>query len=150
MQARLNIQEVAPDIIRHAVALQTAIEATGLSRTILELVKIRASQLNGCAFCLHIHTTDARKNGESDVRMLLLSGWRESTLFSASERAVLAYVDAMTGVDSHPSVEPLYEELARHFAAKELAGIVNGVAMINFWNRVAIGLGYVHPAESAS
>jgi AhpD family alkylhydroperoxidase len=148
MTARFNPYEVAPDVFNHARGVQQAIEASGLDKTVIELIKLRASQINGCAYCLNMHALDARKLGETEARIYVLAGWRESTLYSPGERAALAFTDAMTHVSSHGPAHAELEELKKHFDEKHVVAIVNQVAMINFWNRVAIGFGTVHPFES--
>lgn len=150
MQARLNAYELAPALTQAAVNLQQAIEATGVDKTLMELIKIRASQINGCAYCLHMHTRDALANGETEMRIFLLSAWRESTLFSARERAVLAFTEALTHVSERGAPEELFSELRRHFSELELVGLCSAISMINFWNRVAISLGYVSPREKGA
>jgi AhpD family alkylhydroperoxidase len=148
MTARLNPYEVAPDVFKHATGVQQAIEASGLDKTIIELIKLRASQLNGCAYCLNMHAHDALKHGETQARIFVLAGWKESTLYSPRERAALAFTDAMTHVASRGTAEPEVSELKKHFDEKEVVAIVNQVAMINFWNRIAVSFGTVHPFES--
>jgi AhpD family alkylhydroperoxidase len=151
MEARLNhVTELAPEILQQAIRLQQAIEKTGVDRTLLELIKIRVSQINGCAYCLHMHTRDAISHGEPEVRIHVLSAWRESRLFTARERAVLAYAEALTHVAERGAPEPLFDELKRYFSERELFGLCNAIAMINFWNRVAISLGYVSPHEPSA
>ena len=147
MQARVNTYEIAPDVTQQGARLQQAIEATGLDRTLIALIKIRVSQINGCAYCLHLHTRDALAHGETQERIFLLSGWRESRLFTTRERAVLAYCEALTHVAERGAPDELFTELERHFSKLELVGLCNAIAMINYWNRVAIGLGYVSPRE---
>jgi AhpD family alkylhydroperoxidase len=147
MQARLNTYDLAPEITQHGTRLQQAIEATGVDKTLIELIKIRVSQINGCAYCLHMHTRDALAHGETEVRIFLLSAWRESRLFTARERAVLAFAEALTHVAEHGAPEPLFAELKHHFTDLEVVGLCNAIAIINYWNRVAIGLGYVSPRE---
>jgi AhpD family alkylhydroperoxidase len=147
MLARLNTNDFAPEISQQGTRLQQAIEATGVDKGVMELIKIRASQINGCAYCLHMHTRDALAHGETEVRIFLLSAWRESRLFTARERAVLAYTEALTHVSEHGAPEALFAELKHHFSDQEVVGLCNAIAMINYWNRVAIGLGYVSPRE---
>lgn len=150
MEARLSTYELAPEITQHGSRLQQAIEATGVDKTLIELIKIRTSQINGCAYCLHLHTRDALAHGESEVRIFVLSGWRESRLFTARERAVLAFTEALTHVAERGAPEQLFAELKRHFSDLEVVGLCNAIAMINYWNRVAISLGYVSPREKSA
>lgn len=150
MQARLDTSTFAPEITKQGIALQAAIEATGVDKRLLHLLKIRVSQINGCAYCLHMHTKDALTQGESDVRIFLLSAWRESRLFTEKERAVLAFAEALTHVAERGAPDALFAELKADFSDREVVGICNAVAMINYWNRVAIGLAYVSPGEHAA
>lgn len=137
----------APELYQAASQLQAAIEATGVDKKLFELIKIRASQINGCAFCINMHTLDARKLGISEQRIYLLSAWRESTVYDARERALLAWTEALTLVSQHGAPQGLYEELKQHFSDQEVLGITAAIAMINFWNRVAIGSAKIHPSE---
>jgi AhpD family alkylhydroperoxidase len=139
--------DVAPDIYKAAFKLQEAVEATGLKKHYAELIKIRASQINGCAYCINLHTREARKLGMSEWKIYLLSAWRESTVFDEKERAVLAWTEALTRVSERGAAHELYAELVRHFSELEVVGINTAVAMINYWNRVTIGFGTVHPTE---
>ncbi|MNY21142.1 Carboxymuconolactone decarboxylase family protein [compost metagenome] len=111
-----------------------------------ELVKIRASQLNRCAFCLHIHATDARKLGETEVRIYMLNAWRETTYFTPQERAALALTEAVTLVTSNHVPDDVYEEAARHFSEQEICELLTAIITINAWNRIAITTGLTPPA----
>jgi AhpD family alkylhydroperoxidase len=147
MDPRADTAEHTPDVVKQAIALQAAIEATGIDKTLLELIKIRASQINGCAYCLNMHVRDARKLGEDEMRLHLLAAWRESTLYTPRERAVLAWTESLTFLPERGAPADLYQELKAHFNDKEIAGITSAVAIINFWNRVAVGLAKVWPGE---
>ena len=147
MEARLNHQKVAPQILQAAVQLQQAIEATGIEKTLIELIKLRASQINGCAYCLNMHTRDALKLGVSEMRIVLLSAWRESTLYTPRERALLAWVESLTHLPERGAPDAEFEALREHFDEKQLVGLTAAVAMINFWNRVAVGFAQVWPNE---
>ena len=118
----------------------------GLPRGLIELVKMRASQINGCAYCLDVHSKDARKHGESEQRLYLLSAWRESPLYSRAERAALAWTEALTSVAETRAPDADYDELKMHFSDKQITDISILVGMINLWNRLAIGMRYVHDA----
>lgn len=125
----------------------------GLDPTIVELVKIRASQINGCARCLLMHTQDARKNGESEERIYLLDGWRESSLYSDRERAVLAWTEAVTRIEGTGAPDDAYEALKDHFSEEEQIKITLLIAAINGWNRLNVGLRIKHatmPARKAA
>jgi AhpD family alkylhydroperoxidase len=96
MKARMNFYQAAPDTIKALVAVENEIAASGLEQSLIELVKTRASQINGCAYCINMHTEDARKHGETEQRLHLLNAWRESPLYSERERAALAWTEALT------------------------------------------------------
>ena len=129
-----------------------ATEEQGLERPLLELVKIRASQINGCAYCIDMHTLDAEAHGESHQRMHALAAWRETPFFTARERAALAYTEAATALD-HDAVGNALDAAEAHFTEDELVALVWVVAMINTWNRVAIPTratpGHYTPGQTA-
>ena len=139
--------DLVPEVHRAALELQRAVEGTGLHKHHDALIKLRASQINSCAYCINIHTREARRLGISEWKIYLLPAWRDSTVFSEKERAVLAWTEALTRVVDRGGPQELYDTLARHFSEREIAGINTAVALINYWNRVAIGYGTVHPAE---
>src|SRR5262249_42796150 len=139
--------DLAPEIYQAALKLRAAVEATGLQKRYIELIDLRASQINGCAYCINLHTREARKLGMSEWKIYLLDAWRESSVFDEKERAVLAWTEALTRVSKHGAPHDLYAQLAAHFSELEIVGINTAVALINYWNRVTIGFGTVHPAE---
>jgi AhpD family alkylhydroperoxidase len=148
MQPRLNPYLAVPTMMKAVVALDTAVQSGGLEQALVELVKTRASQINGCAFCLYMHTRDARAGGESEARLYLLDAWRESSLYTDRERAALAWTEAVTLVDqTHVPVEA-YEDVCEHFDDEELVKLTLLVAMINVWNRIAISFRSVHPVDA--
>lgn len=138
MQQRLAYSKFAPQGISALRNLQAYINDCGLEPSLLELVKTRASQINGCAYCLDMHTKDARAAGESEQRLYLLSAWRETSFYSARERAALAWTEAITRIAESPVDDPLYEEVRRQFGEKELVDLTLAVVAINSWNRLAI------------
>ncbi|HEX6977702.1 MAG TPA: carboxymuconolactone decarboxylase family protein [Alphaproteobacteria bacterium] len=148
MNPRLDANRVAPEGIKRMRALNDYVHESGLEPSLLELVKIRASQINGCAFCLHMHTRDARAQGESEERLYLLDAWRESPLYTPRERAALAWVEALTRVADTHAPDEVYEELRRHFSEKEIVDLTLAIGVINTWNRIAIGFRYVHPTAA--
>jgi AhpD family alkylhydroperoxidase len=150
MQARLDAARAAPELTKAAIALEGAIRNSGLELPLLHLVKMRASQINGCAFCLHMHSRDARAHGESEERLYLLNAWRESPLFTARERAALAWTEALTLIAETHAPDEVYEEVRRHFSEEETAQLTLAIGMINLWNRTAIGLRYTHPTRSTA
>jgi AhpD family alkylhydroperoxidase len=112
-------------------------------------VKTRASQINGCAYCIHMHTKDARANGETEERLYLLSAWRESPVYSERERAALAWTEALTLVAETHAPDEDYEALSRHFTPVEQVNLTLLIGAINAWNRLAIGFRSIHPVEAS-
>lgn len=145
MQARLDYFSVAPELMGQMVKLEQAIRAAGLETSLYELVKTRASQINGCAYCLHMHTTDARANGETEMRLYLLNAWRESSLYTPRERAALAWTEALTTVSETGAPDTDYENLEAHFSEQEQVALTLLITTINAWNRLAIGFRTPHP-----
>jgi AhpD family alkylhydroperoxidase len=148
MQTRLNPRKVAPAAMKALGALESHVQASGLEKSLIELVKIRASQINGCAFCLHMHTQDARARGESEERIYLLNAWQESGLYSARERAALAWTEAVTLIANNHAPDDVYDEARQNFSDAELVELTLLIATINAWNRMAISFRSVHPAEA--
>jgi AhpD family alkylhydroperoxidase len=137
MESRINIQKVEPAAYQAMYALEKYLSTSKIDPILLELIKMRASQINGCAFCLNMHSADARKIGETEQRLFLLNAWRETTLFSAKEQAVLALTEEVTRIGNHVSDET-YDKAAAFFEEKELAQIIMAIVTINAWNRIAI------------
>ncbi|MGI5122346.1 carboxymuconolactone decarboxylase family protein [Marinactinospora thermotolerans] len=134
---RMNVAETAPGPYRALLQADAALRTGPLDATVRELVKLRASQLNGCVFCVDLHAGEARGNGESERRLYQLAVWQESELFDARERAALAYTDAVTRLE--PVGDDLWETLRRHFPDEaELGHLVTQVALINALNRVGV------------
>ena len=131
------------------VALENAVQASGLEQTLIDLVKTRASQINGCAYCIHMHTREARGRGETEERLYLLDAWRESPLYSDRERAALAWTEALTLISQTHAPDAVYDEVRQHFAEDELVKLSVLVATINAWNRIAIGFRSMHPVKPA-
>ncbi len=153
MQARMDAAKAAPGAYRAMVQLQGYVEGSGLEHSLLELVKMRASQINGCAYCIDMHSKDALALGESAQRLLALSAWRETPFFTDRERAALAWTEAVTLVHDGQVPDPVYEEARAHFAETELVNLTMAVIAINAWNRIAIPFrvvpgGYVSPHAS--
>ena len=141
---RLLPAQIAPEGYAALRAVEAYILKSGLPRGLIELVKMRASQINGCAYCLDVHAKDARKHGESEQRLYLLDAWRESPLYSPAERAALAWTEALTNVAETRAPDADYDELKKQFTDKEIADLTILIGMINLWNRLAIGMRYVH------
>jgi AhpD family alkylhydroperoxidase len=152
MTPRLNAWEVAPAAMKAFADFSIAQASDGLEPSLQELVKIRASQINGCAFCLHMHTREALKAGESEVRLTMLAAWRESPLYTARERAALAWTDALTRLPETQAPDDVYTELAFEFAPEEQVKLTMLICNINAWNRFGVGFRTVHagraPAEA--
>jgi AhpD family alkylhydroperoxidase len=147
MKPRLNSFQVAPGVMQAMKALETAAEKSGLETSLVELVKIRASQINGCAFCLHMHTRDARAKGETEQRIYLLNAWRESPLFSDRERAALAWTEAVTLVSETHVPDDVFAQAKAQFSDEELAQLTLLIVAINGWNRFAIAFRAIHPVS---
>lgn len=138
MEARLNYRTADPEAVRAMMALESYIRSTGLDKKLVELMKIRASQLNGCAFCLDMHTIDARANGESEQRIYCLSAWRESPFYTDAERAALELTEAATLISTHGVSDELYRRVRVHFSETEFLQLIMVVNTINAWNRISI------------
>jgi AhpD family alkylhydroperoxidase len=138
MQARLEYFKASPEGVTAFRQLSDYIAGCGLEHSLLELVKTRASQINGCAFCLDMHTIDARAAGESEQRLYTLPAWRDTPFFSERERAALAWTEAVTRISEGPIEDALYDELRSHFSEKELVDLTLALVAINGWNRLAI------------
>jgi len=143
-----NPMNAAPEGIKAMMALEAAIKASSLEPSLVELVKMRASQINGCAYCLHMHATDARKAGETEMRLYLLNAWRESNLYTPRERAALAWTDSLTLIAQTGAPDCDYELLKSQFNEAEQVNLSLLIGAINAWNRLAIGGRMQHPAES--
>ncbi len=149
MKARLNPYQAAPDAMKAVGALEAYVQGSGLEPALIDLVKTRASQINGCAFCINMHTREARARGETEERLYLLDAWRESPLYSERERAALAWTEAVTLVSQTHVPDAVYEEVRRSFSEAELVKLTVLVTAINAWNRIAISFRSVHPTKSA-
>jgi len=149
MKPRLNPYQAGPDAMKAVAALETYVKGSGLEASLIELIKMRASQINGCAYCLDMHARDARAKGESEQRLYLLDAWRESPLYSDRERAALAWTEAVTLGSQTRVPDEVYEEARRNFSEEELVKLTVAVATINAWNRIAISFRAVHPVREA-
>ena len=147
MKQRINAHALASGGIAALLGVEKYVSESGLEHSLLHLIKTRASQMNGCAYCLHMHTSDARAGGESEARLYLLAAWRESNMYTARERAALAWTEAVTAIaDGHVS-DAVYDEARAQFSEKELADLTIAVAMINAWNRLAVAARSRHPHD---
>jgi AhpD family alkylhydroperoxidase len=138
MEPRIAYANVAPGALRAMYALETYVRQSGLEPSLLELVKTRASQINGCAYCLDMHTKDARAHGETEQRLYALPAWRETPFFTERERAALAWTEAVTRVADGHVPDTVFEEVRPHFTDEELVNLTLAVVAINGWNRLAI------------
>jgi AhpD family alkylhydroperoxidase len=134
---RLSLNDVAPKLAHAYLHLENAVRAE-VDPVLYELIKTRASQLNGCAFCIDMHTLDARAAGETEQRLYLLSAWREAPFYTARERAALALTEAVTLVSETHVPDEVWNEAAKEFSEEELAGVLMAIVTINGWNRIAI------------
>lgn len=138
MEKRIDIQEIQPQATKAMYGLETYLANTPLSKTHKELIKIRASQINGCAFCIDMHTKDALKNGETAQRIFLLNAWRETGLFTPEEKALLAITEEVTLIHQHGLTDETYQQARAVFEENYLAQLIMAVVVINAWNRIAI------------
>jgi len=149
MTPRLNYYKAAPESINAVMELEKHIVASGLEPSLIELIKTRASQINGCAFCIHMHTRDARKHGETEERLYLLNAWRESPLYTARERAALAWTEALTLVAETHAPDESWEAVRAEFSEAEIVKLTVLIGTINLWNRIAISFRAIHPTKAA-
>lgn len=145
MTPRLNPFAAAPAPMRSWLDFGKGLLQGGLEENLMELVKIRASQINGCAFCLHMHTRDARARGETEERLYLLDAWRESPLYSERERAALGWTEALTLVSETHAPDDVYLALQAQFTEEEQVRLTLLIVAINGWNRIQVGFRAVHP-----
>lgn len=150
MEARLVPYKLAPKIMQAMIDLDKAVSEAGLEYSLYELVRIRASQINGCAYCIHMHTRDARKAGETEERLYLVAAWRESPLFTPRERAALAWTEALTLLAQTRAPDEDFEALKAHFTDEEIVKLSMAITTINAWNRVAVGFRTVHSVADAA
>ncbi|TFW03195.1 carboxymuconolactone decarboxylase family protein [Oxalobacteraceae bacterium OM1] len=140
-----DYNKLAPDAVTALRALGKAVDDSGLDKQLTELLKIRASQLNGCAFCLQFHLNVARKEGVLPIKIDLVATWADTDIFSARERAALAWAEALTKMGQQHIAESVYDELCAHFTPTEVAYLTASIASINAWNRIAGALGFTPP-----
>jgi AhpD family alkylhydroperoxidase len=139
MSQRLNYIKSAPELTKKVYELSEAVKRSSLGKTLLDLVNIRASQLNGCAFCVDMHSKEAKIHGERELRIYHIPIWRESPLFSEEERAALAWTEALTKIGLEGVSDELYERARAQFSESQLAELSFAVGTINLWNRISIG-----------
>ena len=139
-EERVQFSSVSPDAIKAMTGLERYLAGSGLEPGLLNLVKLRASQINGCAYCLDMHWKDLRAAGEPEQRLYGLQAWRESPYYSERERAALEWTEAVTNIATTHADDAVFEQVRPHFSEKELADLTWAIAAINAWNRVAIAL----------
>ena len=144
---RLNPFTASPEGFATLTKVEDYIKKSGLEPRLLALVRVRVSQMNGCAYCLHMHSEEALAAGEKEVRLHVLNAWHESAMYSDRERAALAWAEALTKIAQTHAPDDVYEQAKRQFSDKELADLSIAIAMINAWNRLAIGARAHHPAD---
>lgn len=147
MTQRLNLYAVGRKALEPLMGVEAYLADSGLEHSLVELVKTRASQINGCANCLHMHTEDARKNGETEARLYLLSAWRESNLYTPRERAALQWTESLTLVAKTHAPDADYEAVQAEFTEKEQVDLTLLIGTINTWNRLAIAFRLQHPSD---
>ncbi|MGP0011261.1 carboxymuconolactone decarboxylase family protein [Pseudomonas sp.] len=146
MQPRVDFYTASPDALKAMLALENAVNKLPLEKSLLELVKLRSSQINGCAFCVDMHTTDARKLGETERRLHCLSVWRETPFFTARERAAIAWAETLTQLSQTHAPDEDYALLSAEFGPAEMVDLTLAINTINSWNRLAVGFRKL-PAE---
>ena len=144
-----NPAALFPAGIKAMMALEQTLHAGGLDQTLLELVKLRASQINGCAYCIHLHTTFLRKAGVEEMHLYMLDAWRESSLYSDRERAALGWTEALTRVAVTGAPDADYEALSAVFSPEEQVHLTLAIGAINTWNRLQVGFRVAHPVDAS-
>lgn len=147
MLERLSIAEHVPDIQKAAYALEMAIRGSGIDPGILHLLKIRASQINGCAYCIDMHVRESLADGLDAHKLHLIAAWQEARVFDAKERAALAWTEGVTRVSETGVPDALYQRVREQFSEQDIARLTAAVSMINFWNRIAVSTRMQHPDD---
>lgn len=149
MKQRLQFFAKAPEIMKAVMALNKAVEECGLEASLMHLVKLRASQINGCSYCVEMHSREARLDGETETRLYLVAAWRESPLFSERERAALAWTEKVTNISDNGIPDDLYARTLEQFSEEELVKLTVVIGMINTWNRLCVSFHAIHPMPAA-
>jgi AhpD family alkylhydroperoxidase len=147
MQTRINYFKAAPDAFKAVMDLENFVQTSGLERRFIHLIKLRASIINGCAYCVDMHVKESRHDGLSEQWINLMSVWRESPVYDEKERALLAWVDAVTQIAETGAPDTAYEALKAHFTEEEMTKITVAIGAINVWNRLAVGFRSQHPID---
>lgn len=143
MTQRMNYYEIAPDAMKIMMEMEKYTKKSAIERKLRELIKIRASQINGCAYCINMHTTDAKKMGETEQRLYCISAWRECTFYSEAEKVALELTEHITLIPEKRVSNYLYERVRKHFDEKAYVDLVILINQINSWNRISIAMGNV-------
>jgi AhpD family alkylhydroperoxidase len=143
MNKRIAWAQKSPEAYKAMVGLEMALGKSGLDSSLLELIRLRASQINGCAYCVSMHANDARKAGETEARLQTLSVWEETQFFSEKEKVVLAWVESLTQLSIHHAPQHQYEGLLEHYSEADVANITLAIATINAWNRFGVGFAMI-------
>jgi AhpD family alkylhydroperoxidase len=149
MEQRLQFYAKAPELMKAVAALNQQVDRCGLETSLLHLIKLRASQINGCSFCVDMHSQEAMQDGETQQRVFLVSAWKESPLFSERERAAFAWTDTVTKISEGGVSDELYKKMLKHFTEEELTKLTVAVGMINVWNRLCVSFHALHPMPAA-
>jgi len=144
MKKRINIHALEPDAYQSMFGIEEYLSSVDLEAPLKELIKIRASQINGCAYCIHMHTEQARSQGETEQRIYALSAWRESPLFSERERVILALTEEVTQISVQGLTKETYEKALEHLGENKLAQSIMQIVTINAWNRIAVSTNMQH------
>ncbi|MBW7921828.1 MAG: carboxymuconolactone decarboxylase family protein [Rubellimicrobium sp.] len=145
MKSRLDYFALEPKLMQAQLALNKAVEDSGIERKLLHLVKLRASQINGCSYCVDMHSREAREDGETERRLYLVAAWRESPLFTDRERAAFEWTEAVTLISQGGVPDALYEATRKVFSEHEIVQLTMAVAAINTWNRLSVSFHTLHP-----
>lgn len=149
MKPRLDFFKADPVLMKAVAGLNAAVDNCGLEKGLLHLVKLRASQINGCSYCVDMHSREARQDGDTEQRVYLVSAWRKSPLYSDRERAAFEWTETLTRIAEMPVGDGLYTEALRHFTEQELVKLSTAIGMINIWNRLCIAFHAIHPVAKA-
>lgn len=147
MKARLNYFPMAPELMQSVLALNKAVEDCGLEPGLLHLIKLRASQINGCSYCVDMHAHEALADGESQQRVIMVAAWKESPLFTERERLAFAWTEAVTEISRAGVSDDLYQRALGQFSESELVKLTVTVSMINTWNRLSVAFHALHPVR---
>jgi len=149
MIPRFNAFKTSPTLAKALMGVEAALADSGLDHSLAELVRLRVSQINGCAFCIHMHVMDAKAHGETELRVVMLDGWRESPLYTDRERAALAWAESLTRITKSHASDADYAVVQSQFNESEIVALTILIGQVNHWNRLQIAARAVHPIEAA-